>query len=151
MSEDLITEALFKPTVTTFVDKVGEVYSVPSTRFRSLSDLKNYSDAEVNIEPTMTDTTGYIPLSEDINRFFRQQDVQYDIKDEDFEEDFEADGNFGGDILDNVVENAQNQPSDVVNDYQTTSIAKEAETTVQSEEKSPAIERTAPPKASELE
>lgn len=119
MTDIKIEDGLFKPTVTNFVDKQGEVFSVPSTRFRTLSDLKNYDDGEVNTEPSLTDETGYISLDRNIERFFRLQDVEVDTSD-DFDdypdEDIEVDLNNGGDILDNVVVNVQNSDSDEVSD-----------------------------------
>lgn len=146
MTDIKIEEGLFKPTIASFVDKQGEVFSVPSTRFRTISDLKNYSDDEVNLDPSETDETGYIPLDRNIERFFRAQSVEIDTSDDfdDYDEEVEADANYAGDILDNVIENNQNFGADDVS-YPSQVVTQPKEDTELSEEKkSPMDGETAP-------
>lgn len=116
MTDIKVEDGLFKPTIASFVDKQGEVFSVPSTRFRTISDLKSYTDNEVNLDPSETDETGYIPLDRNIERFFRAQSVEIDTSDDfdDYGEEVEADVNYAGDILDNIIENNQNFGADDV-------------------------------------
>lgn len=53
-----------------FVDKVGEVHTVPAFRHRTIVDLKNFDDREKNKSPSLTDDSGFIPLREQIARLF---------------------------------------------------------------------------------
>lgn len=59
-----------KPLVTTFVDKLGEVHTVAKSRYRTIVDLQGYNDSEKTKNPSITDTTDYLPLREQILRFF---------------------------------------------------------------------------------
>ena len=107
-----MTETLFdnKPLSTTFVDKVGEVFTVPSSRYRTIVDLKSYDDAEKTKNKSITDTTDYLPLREQILRFF--PDGRFPVIDgyedvEDFDAEDEIDDKL--DFVDHVVDKIEEE------------------------------------------
>ena len=72
-----------------FMDQnTGEIFPVPSTRYRTIVDLKGFDDREVNSSPSLTDVDGFIPLKEQIERFF-PEGVSFDGFED--EEDFDSD------------------------------------------------------------
>lgn len=102
-----MTDTLFanKPLATTFVDKVGEIFSVPVSRYRTIVDLKGYGDAEKTKNKSITDTTDYLPLREQILRFF--PDGRFPVIDgyednEDFDAEDEIDDKL--DFIDSIVD-----------------------------------------------
>lgn len=92
---------------------VSSAKIIEVSEFRSIRDLKNYSDNEVNKEESMTDTTGYIPLSEDINRFLRINNIVSDDGSDDITYEDDGDNEYfdysgsPDNMLDDLVENNQ--------------------------------------------
>ena len=92
----------------------GEISVVPSTRYRTIVDLKNFDDSEVNTLPSLTDTDNYIPLKEQIDRFFPQEPFDGYEDAEDFDADDVIDDKL--DFVDHVVDKLENLPADDVVD-----------------------------------
>lgn len=64
-------EDTFETNFVKVLDKeTGVQYSVPSFKHRTIYDLKNYSDVTKNTKPSLTDKENYMPLRDQIARFF---------------------------------------------------------------------------------
>ena len=72
---DNVEDTLFSP-VNSSVEVVnkstGEVFATPHLRYRTISDLHGYKDDTKFTQPSVTDTTEYIPFNELVDSFFRQ-------------------------------------------------------------------------------
>lgn len=64
-------EDTFETNFVKVLDKeTGVLYSVPSFKHRTIYDLKGYSDITKNTKPSLTDKENYMPLRDQIARFF---------------------------------------------------------------------------------